>query len=158
MGRANPETAPRQATIPIVRKGFNTVSLPVSLAKGNQNVYIHNAMTKRTNRVAHGDEGVSSGRGGLFKRAISAGLGTLSVTEGAVRGILKEGKVPQQIIGAAVGSVQKAQKEFLGILGKEIGDFLKQINLSEEARKILDGMEMSMTTTVRFSRKKDKSR
>ncbi|MBI2889449.1 MAG: hypothetical protein HYY13_01570 [Nitrospirae bacterium] len=86
------------------------------------------------------------------------GLGTLSATEGAVRGVLREGKVPQQIIGAAVGSVQKAQKEFLNLLAKEIGDYLRHVNVAEETKKVLDGMEVTLTATVRFDRKKDKGR
>lgn len=93
-------------------------------------------------------------RRGLLKKAISAGLGTLSITEGAVRGMLKEGKMPRQIIGAAVGTVEKAQKEFLTLLAKELGDYLKHLNVAEETKKVLDGMEI--TVTLRFNRKKGK--
>ena len=87
--------------------------------------------------------------GELVKKAVSTGINTMLSTEEGVRAVV--GAVAQKdIIGSAVSGVDATRKEAAAIVGREIGNFLQTLNLSEEITKILTSVSFEIRTEVRF--------
>lgn len=87
--------------------------------------------------------------GELVKKAVSTGINTMLSTEEGVRAVV--GAVAQKdIIGSAVHGVDATHKEAMSIVGREVGNFLENLNLSEEIAKILTSVSFEIRTEVRF--------
>ena len=87
--------------------------------------------------------------GELVKKAVTTGINTMLSTEEGVRAVV--GAVAQKdIIGSAVSGVDATRKEAAAIVGREIGNFLQTLNLSEEITKILTSVSFEIRTEVRF--------
>ncbi|MFH1357912.1 MAG: hypothetical protein ABII18_12370 [bacterium] len=61
------------------------------------------------------------------------------------------------LINALVDRASKQKDVLIETLGKEFSQFLEKINVTEEAQKILEGMSLTVQTTINFKRKDDET-
>jgi hypothetical protein len=86
----------------------------------------------------------------LIKRALEAGLGTLSKTDETLRGIVGEMKLPKEIAGYIFEQIDETKNGMLRIVAKEMRDFLEHTELAEEMRKVLTSLSFEIKTEIRF--------
>ena len=87
--------------------------------------------------------------GELVKKAVSTGINTMLSTEEGVRAVV-DAVAQKDIIGSAVNGVDATRKEAMSLVGREVGSFLDNLNLSEEIAKILTSVSFEIRTEVRF--------
>lgn len=96
----------------------------------------------------------------LIKRALEAGLGTLSRTDDALRGIggfvgdmklpREIAGLPKEIAGYIFEQIDETKNGMLRIVAKEMRDFLENTELAEELRKVLTSLSFEIKTEIRF--------
>src|SRR5690606_3647155 len=64
----------------------------------------------------------------------AVGLGTVFMTEEAVRNYLKDRKLPKDVMAALLESVSKKKEDFSGILSREVAKAFSNIDFSKEMR------------------------
>lgn len=83
-----------------------------------------------------------------------SGLATYFMTEDAVRGYLKEMKLPKELVGLAVDGISKKKDDFYGLMVKEFGKVLAKVDVSKEISKFLENHNISVEAKVSFEPKK----
>lgn len=85
------------------------------------------------------------GVGDFVRRAIENTVGsvqnTSTLSREAIHYLLQQG--------------DRGRKELLRIVGKEVGDFLRHVDISTEVIKVLTNVEMDLKASVRFKRTGD---
>lgn len=89
----------------------------------------------------------------FVKRFFLLGLGTLLFTEEGIKNVLKEMKMPRDVIRHAGEQANRTKKELFEVLTRELRGFLKQMNISQEIKRALSGLEVKISTEVTFSLK-----
>lgn len=85
------------------------------------------------------------------ERGLEAGLGSLMKSEGVIKGVLAEGKLPKEVTGFVLSQLEDTKDALLGIISKEIRSFLSTKDVSAEIRKTLSEMSLQITTEIRFN-------
>jgi hypothetical protein len=90
----------------------------------------------------------------LIKRGIEkgfeAGLGTLSRTDEALRGVVAEGKLPREVASHVFAAIDDTKNGMLRVVGREVRDFLQATDLSKELQKALTSLSFEIKTEIRF--------
>jgi hypothetical protein len=82
-----------------------------------------------------------------------SGLATLFMTEDAVRGYLKELKLPKELVALLLDGVSKKKDDFYGLLVKEFGRVLNKVDISKEVSKFLEQHHLHLEAKVSFEPK-----
>ena len=90
----------------------------------------------------------------LIKRGIEkgfeAGMGTLSRTDEALRGLGAEGKLPREIVSYVFTAIDDTKNGMMRVVGREVRDFLQATDLSKELQKALTSLSFEIKTEIRF--------
>ena len=89
----------------------------------------------------------------LVRDVATVGLGTVFMTEEAVRNYLKEKKLPKELISAVVESAAKKKDEFSALLAVEVGRWLSKVDISREFSQFLETHCMNVEAKVTFEPK-----
>jgi len=76
--------------------------------------------------------------------------GGQALTEDLVRRAIEETPLPREVGGFLAGQAESVRKEFYRIVAREVGTFLKTINLSKELQKLLTSLSFEIKTEIRF--------
>jgi hypothetical protein len=91
----------------------------------------------------------------MMKKVLTVGVGTLFLTEEALRGLVSEFKLPKELLGSVLDSANRTKNEFLGSLSREL---MAKINEKVDPRALIDEIlakhEIEFTVKVSFSPKK----
>lgn len=91
-------------------------------------------------------------------REITAvGLGTVFMTEEAVRGYLKDKKLPKDVVSALLDSVSKKKDDFSRILSREVTKAVSSLDMSKEMRRFLETHDVHVEAKLSFSPKSKES-
>jgi hypothetical protein len=74
----------------------------------------------------------------MMREIALGGLATYFMTEDAVRGYLKEMRLPKEVAGAVLDGISKKKDDFYGLLVKEFGKVLAKVDISKEVSKFLE--------------------
>jgi len=90
----------------------------------------------------------------LIKRGIEkgfeAGMGTLSRTDEALRGVVAEGKLPREIVSYVFTAIDDTKNGMMRVVGREVRDFLQATDLAHEFQKALTSLSFEIKTEIRF--------
>lgn len=89
----------------------------------------------------------------VVRDVTSLGMGTLFMTEEAVRNYLKEKKLPKDIAAALVDNMAKKKEDLYGRMAKEFGKVLARIDISKEVSRFLESHNVELKTSISFSPK-----
>lgn len=92
----------------------------------------------------------------MMKGIAMGGLATYFMTEDAIRGYLKEMKLPKELVAAVLEGASKKKDDFYGLMVKEFGKVLSKIDVSEEVSKFLERHHISVEARVSFEPKETK--
>lgn len=85
------------------------------------------------------------GVGDFVRRAIENTVGSVQNTS----------TLSREAIGYLLQQGDRGRKEILRIVAKEVGDFLRHVDISTEVIKVLTNVEMDFKASVRFKRTSD---
>ena len=84
---------------------------------------------------------------GVVRKAVGAFRGVVQTEEG-VRTIL--GEVSREVVDYAREQIDKGKGEVVALMARELREFLEETDVSGEVRKILTGIQLEVTTQIRF--------
>jgi len=97
------------------------------------------------------EEANSSIIGDTVKRALAVGTAAFFLTEEGVRGVLSDLKLPKDIARYTADQAATGRKEFFKILRSELRQFFEKVDLSQELKKILDGLDIEIEGKVKIA-------
>ena len=86
----------------------------------------------------------------MVRKAVITGLGALFMTEEGVRALVKELKLPKEIVGFITSQADRTKTEVTRIIGEEIRRFFESAQLRQEFMKLLSTMTIEIRADVRL--------
>ncbi len=81
------------------------------------------------------------------------GLATYFMTEDAVKGYLKEMKLPKEVVALLLDGMSKKKDDFYGLLVKEFGRVLAKVDITQEVSKFLEMHHINVQAKFSFEPK-----
>lgn len=91
--------------------------------------------------------------GEMMKDIALGGLATYFMTEDAIRGYLKELKLPKELVGQMLDGASKKKDDFYGLLVKEFGKMLSKVDLTKEISRFMETHHINVSAKVSFEPK-----
>ncbi len=89
------------------------------------------------------------------ERGIEAGLNTLNKTDGALRGVVADAKLPRELANYVFSQVEDTKKTMLRVVGKEVRDVLHATDLARALQNALSNLAIEVHTEIRFRPNKE---
>ncbi len=90
----------------------------------------------------------------MMKKVLTVGVGTLFLTEEALRGLVSEFKLPKELLGSVLDSASKTKNEFLSTLSRELmARVSDKVNPRELLDEILAKHEIQLSVKISFTPK-----
>lgn len=96
------------------------------------------------------EQGESRGLSDMLRKAMVAGLGSVFMSEGGVRALFKDLKLPKDVMGYMVSQAERSKSEFYRVIGDEVRRFLESSALHKELSKLLADMTIEIKAEVRL--------
>ncbi|MCB9667272.1 MAG: hypothetical protein H6715_04020 [Myxococcales bacterium] len=90
-----------------------------------------------------------------IERGLEAGLNTLSKTDGALRGVVADAKLPRELANYLFSQVEDTKKAVLRIVSKEVRDVLHAMDIKRELEQVLSELAIEVHAEIRFRPDKD---
>jgi hypothetical protein len=103
-----------------------------------------------------GDEGARRRRlerllGGIIRRGLEKGLGTISKTDEALRDLVGDNvKLPREIVGYFFSQVDETKNALVRVVAREVREFLEATDVASELQKALTSLSFEIKTEIRF--------
>jgi hypothetical protein len=94
----------------------------------------------------------------LVRRTFAAGMDAVFTTEEGLRRLTKDMRLPKEVAGYLANTAVSTKDEFLRILAREIREFLRTVNLSQEIANMLTMLQFEVKTEIRFLPNEDKEK
>lgn len=95
--------------------------------------------------------------GEVVRRAIDTGGAVAEVTEDSVKRIVQDLQLGKEVTERLLGRLDDLRSDAGKIMKDELAGFLSQLDLTNEMRRVLDGMVMEVKTEIRFKYDGDSS-
>ena len=102
-------------------------------------------------------EGMRPRAADLFRRVLVSGVGALFMTEEGIRSLVKEMKLPKEVIGAVVAQADRTKTDIARVVGTEVRSFLESTRMREELVRMLTQMRLEVRAEVGFKARDDES-
>lgn len=86
----------------------------------------------------------------IVRKAVITGLGALFMTEEGVRALVKELKLPKEIVGFITSQAERTKGELIRVIGEEVRRFFESAALRQEFLKLLSGVTIEIKADVRL--------
>ncbi len=86
----------------------------------------------------------------MVRKAVITGLGALFMTEEGVRALVKELKLPKEIVGFITSQAEKTKTDLTRVIGEEVRRFFESAALRQEFLKLLSSMTIEVRADVRL--------
>lgn len=83
------------------------------------------------------------------KKGLEAGLGTISKTDEALRG-MADVKLPKEVVGFIFSQVDETKNVLVRVVAKEVREFLEATDIATELKRALTALSFEIKTEVRF--------
>jgi len=84
----------------------------------------------------------------LLRKAVFSGVGALFMTEEGVRSMVKELKLPKEVLAGAVAQAERTKAEIVRVVGTELRSFLEGARLREELVDLLTQVTFEVKAEV----------
>lgn len=88
-----------------------------------------------------------------MKKIVLTGVGTIFMTEEAVRNVLGELKLPKELWSGLLENANRQKQEFLSLFAKEVAGVLGRIDIPKEATKFLESKKIRVSFEISFDPK-----
>lgn len=93
----------------------------------------------------------------LLRRVLVSGVGALFMTEEGIRSLVKEMKLPKEVIGAVVAQADRTKSDIARVVGTEVRSFLESTRMREELVRMLTQIRLEVRAEVGFKTRDDES-
>jgi hypothetical protein len=90
--------------------------------------------------------------GDLMRKAISAGIGAVFMTEESVRSYVRDSKLPRDVARFLIDSTQTAKEQFFEYLAREISGLVRKSDLPKALEAFLQANTIEINAKIRFRR------
>ncbi|HEY0838949.1 MAG TPA: hypothetical protein VGD74_02060 [Vulgatibacter sp.] len=84
----------------------------------------------------------------LLRKAVFSGVGALFMTEEGVRSMVKELKLPKEVLAGAVAQAERTKTEIVRMVGAELRSFLEGSKLREDLLEMLTQVTFEVKAEV----------
>lgn len=84
----------------------------------------------------------------LLRKAVFSGVGALFMTEEGVRSMVKELKLPKEVLAGAVAQAERTKAEIVRMVGTELRSFLEGAKLRQELLEMLTQVTFEVKAEV----------
>ncbi|MGI5863456.1 MAG: hypothetical protein ACOX6T_15575, partial [Myxococcales bacterium] len=85
----------------------------------------------------------------MFRKAMVAGLGAVFMTEEGIRTMVKDLKLPKDVVGYVVGQAERSKDELFRVIGEELRGLFQSAALRRELVKLLSNMTIEVKAEIR---------
>lgn len=93
-------------------------------------------------------EGLRPKAADLLRKAVFSGVGALFMTEEGVRSMVKELKLPKEVLAGAVAQAERTKTEIVRMVGAELRSFLEGSKLREDLLEMLTQVTFEVKAEV----------
>jgi hypothetical protein len=86
----------------------------------------------------------------LLKRAVEIGVEKATEAPDNLKELVGGIKLPREMAHYLLAQVEETKNVLVGVVAREVRDFLENTNISSEMKKLLTTVELEISTTVRF--------
>jgi len=86
----------------------------------------------------------------MLKRTIAGSLGSLIMTEEGLREVLKDLRLPKEMMQFILQQADHTKREFMRVVAREVREFLDSSDLRDELLSLLSQVTFEVNTTVRL--------
>jgi hypothetical protein len=86
----------------------------------------------------------------LLKRAVEIGVEKASEAPDNFKDLVGGMKLPREVAHYLLAQVEETKNVLVGVVAKEVREFLENTNISSEMKKLLTTVEFEISTTIRF--------
>lgn len=94
----------------------------------------------------------------LFRKVIVSGVGALFMTEDGIRSLVKELKLPKEVIGAVMAQADRTKGEVVRVVGTEVRSFLESTRMREDLLDLLTQLRLEVRAEVGIKRRDEESK
>lgn len=94
----------------------------------------------------------------LFRKVIVSGVGALFMTEDGIRSMVKELKLPKEVIGAVLAQADRTKGEVVRVVGTEVRSFLESTRMREDLLDLVTQLRFEVKAEVGIKRREEESR
>jgi hypothetical protein len=104
--------------------------------------------------MAKDGDDLQSKAGDFVRKVLTVGVGTVFLTEEALRGLVSEVKLPKELLTGLLDSASRTKNEFFGKLSEEIMQkVVSKIDPKELVQELLERNEIELNVKVQFKPK-----
>ena len=107
-------------------------------------------MTKETEEKETEKKGII---GDFVGKLIATGTGAIFMTEGAIRNVLSELKLPRDVANYVIDQADRKKNELFNLITGELRKFLHALDISKELTKTLQNFSIKLKAEIDFSPK-----
>ena len=89
----------------------------------------------------------------LLKKIVVTGASAMFLTEDTLKGLVKDFKIPKELIQGIVSSAKTTKEDFVEKVSEELSKQIRKIDLSKEFFKFLENHNMDINLKIKFSAK-----
>jgi len=93
----------------------------------------------------------------LLRRVLVSGVGALFMTEEGIRSLVKEMKLPKEVIGAVIAQADRTKSDIARVVGSEVRSFLESTRMREELVRMLTQIRLEVRAEVGFKTRDEES-
>ncbi|WP_373049098.1 hypothetical protein [Vulgatibacter sp.] len=93
----------------------------------------------------------------LLRRVLVSGVGALFMTEEGIRSLVKEMKLPKEVIGAVIAQADRTKSDIARVVGTEVRSFLESTRMREEMVRMLTQIRLEVRAEVGFKTRDEES-
>jgi hypothetical protein len=86
----------------------------------------------------------------MLRKAMVASLGAVFMTEEGIRTLVKDLKLPKDVMRFVLGQAERSKDELLRIIGEEVRRFLESAALRREVMRLVSEMTLEIKAEVRL--------
>jgi hypothetical protein len=91
-----------------------------------------------------------SGLPELTRKILSLGLGAYFLGEDAVRRVVKDAKLPRDVVNSVVSNASKGKEELFGYVARELSGFLRQMDVQAELSRFASTHKIRVNAEIEF--------
>ena len=85
-----------------------------------------------------------------IRKALATGLSAVFMTEEGIRQSLSDMRLPKDAVSFVLQQTERSRRELFRVVSDELKSFLKEVDLTGEARRALAGLKLQIKAEVRF--------
>jgi hypothetical protein len=90
----------------------------------------------------------------FVKKIARTGFDALFFTEDNLRHLVREFKLPKEVVGSLLNEARYRKEEIIGKLLGEVTKVVKRIDIAQELKKAMTGLEIEIKTQIQFKPKR----